>query len=142
MENNIREKIFSRICDYQKIRELSIDTSKISNLAHDEMVISFLELLYKFDGIEFLKTKVEFVEIDDRVKVFIASLMLPIDETYAIALFEKLTFSSVESVALSCRNVINEKYGSKGDLKLGYRKIIVDMAKRKRIQLPENIYHD
>lgn len=138
MENNIKEKIFTRICDYQKIRDLATDSPKIANLAHDEMVISFLELLIKFDGIEFLKMKTERNEVLDKVKMFIASLLLPIDENFALYLIKKLTISSEEGVALSCKNILSEKYRSRSVVKLGISKIIFDMAKKKRIHLPEN----
>lgn len=115
MTDQILTKIYQRIRDYSTIRELAVDTPKISNAAYEEMTKSFLELIYKFDGNDFIKQQL-LLENNEILKLTISVFLLTVDKDFALLRIKDLSNSQIQRVKESAMNIVTEKYNTVSEL--------------------------
>lgn len=128
------DRIYQRMKDYNTIKELAVDSPKIANLANEEVIYSFIELVYKFQGLDFLTKKLS-KEENEIFKLNISSLLLPIDKSTSLTFLKELISSNKERVSESSKNIVAEKYSSIEELSEQYQNLIMKYAKRMKIEL-------
>lgn len=130
MTKEINERIYKYIVDHCTILELS-DNLKISKLAFEEMITGYLEIIYKFDGIGFLKEKLK-NENNQCVTNFIAGMFLTIDKDYV----EKFIDDPKDLLSGICfKDVLGEVNGSFEEKAVVSRKLQIEVNQKKKMNL-------
>lgn len=137
MTIEIKNKIINRLLFYGEVHEKA-DSSKVANPAYDEMIVSIIELLYKFNGLQDLfrllgKTN------DDRVKLKIVMFLIQYDKNQALNIIKSLSNSKVETVAISAKNIINEKYDSIQTLSNNYKTVMKKVASKRGLNISDKL---
>lgn len=133
MSDQIIFKIYMRIRDYAKIIELSTDTPKISNLAYEEMIISFIELVHKFEGLNFLIQKIK-IEQDEFFKMKVAILLLPYEKDVALDLLKDLKNSSNIYINNNVNGLFLQKYSTIDEITIGIKHQIENIKIKRKIK--------
>ena len=95
----VQAKIFEAIKTYSKIWYLSSTLdSKIANLSYEKMKYIIVELIYKFDGLDYLISQLDNID-DEDLLCLIGWFMTVIDQNIAHNILSKLTKSKSERTA-------------------------------------------
>ena len=105
------------------------DVAKISNLAYEEMIVSFLEIIYKFDGIDFLYNEL-LNDNNDKFKLKVSMFILPYNLDRGKNLINICTKSNDKSCGASATNVL--KYLDENFIN-SYKSILDKIRKKKNI---------
>ncbi|TVQ45637.1 MAG: hypothetical protein EA362_08715 [Saprospirales bacterium] len=133
MKIEILNTIYNVVIDNASIRELS-HNSKIANIAYEDMIVCYLEIVYKFDGIDFLKEKVA-TENNPHVNIFFATMMLSADKEFAKNILRKLIPCDIERISEGARNLLNEKYSSLEETAQAYGNLQNKIQRKKKMKL-------
>lgn len=132
MTEEISCRIYSRMRDYSKIIELSTDTPKISNLAYEQMLISFVELVHKFNGLDLIFQKIKSEE-NEVFKLKLAALLLPYNKVLALDIFKSLINSKSMSISNNATDVLFQKYSTIDEIIEGYKSKINEIKSKRKI---------
>ena len=133
MTIEIKNRIFNRLLFYSEVHEKA-DSAKVANPAYDEMIVSIIELIYKFNGVDDLFQFIIGIH-DDKIKLKIIMFLIQFDKERALKHIDLLTNSENESVAISANNIVNEKYNSIEELTLEYQKVIEKVALKRKLNI-------
>lgn len=134
MEKNIKKRILDRILFYGDIHERA-DSSKVANPAYEEMIVSIIEIIYKFNGLEDLFLLTDSIQ-NDAFKLKLNMFLIIFDKNRAIKNIESLEASDIETVAESANNVILEKYSSIESIIIQYKSLIEKIARKRKLTIP------
>ena len=130
MEETMLNRIYKRMKLYSFIHSEAVDTPEIANLAYKEVAISFLELIFKFDGFDWLQNRL-LNEEEDRFLLKIAGLILPIDQNVAGPLINSCLSSKDESCKMSAENMSDMN----DDLIRSYNEFLQKTAHKNNIKI-------
>ncbi len=115
-----RETIYKELSKYCKIYVLADTSHKIANLAFEEVQRIYVELVDKFDGLEFILSK--FHESSDRMQIFLACFILVDQRDVGEELLKKIINKEGHQFSQSANTIIenlDEAYIE------GYRKLLL-----------------
>lgn len=121
------ERIYNRMKNYKIVMDLSVDCHEIANLASDQILISFVEGVYKFDGVEYFLEKIE-TDSNDRFRLLIACLLLLFEKERALRIINDLRSSQDTSVSESAGNIVWERYSSIEEIMNGHQLVLHEIA--------------
>lgn len=138
MNTKILNTIYNVVIDNSTIYEIS-HNAKIANLAYEDMIVCYLEIVYKFDGIDFLKKKLA-TEDNSHVRNFFATMILPADREFAKNILRTLTSCDIERISEGASNLLSEKYSSLDETSQAYGSLQHRIQKKKKMNLKLPFY--
>ena len=104
----VQAKIFEAIKTYSKIWYLSSTLdSKIANLSYEKMKYIIVELIYKFDGLDYLISQLDNID-DEDLLCLIGWFMTVIDQNIAHNILSKLTKSKSERIVFKANSILKD----------------------------------
>ena len=123
MSVEIIKRLYLRMKNYCLIKEMAADAPKVANAANDEIYLSFVEGIYKYNAVDEFINLLQHEE-DDIFKLVISTLLLGYKKEPSMNIIYTLKKSKNHRVSESADNIISERYSTISQLVDSYSTII------------------